>query len=169
MKFKCSFQIPRINIAAYAKVLDQRMREALAESLLTWLDTVVMSVPVWSGASRATFLALASTIGAPVDTAGDGPFDRTFVGRSNGRGELEIDQRAGRYAFVYGTTLPWLIWNEYFNANVDPDPTKWPPPAKLRTPGPYHFQEKGARAFLSYAEGVALPAVAPFVKAYPVR
>ena len=49
----------------------------------------------------------------------------------------QTDKTKGVYTFTYSTTLPWLVWNEYHDANVDPDPTKYPPPAKLKKPGPY--------------------------------
>jgi hypothetical protein len=52
---------------------------------------------------------------------------------------------------------------------VDPDPTKYPPPAKLHKPGPYGFQLKGVDAFQQVADRVRLPRVAPYVKAYTVK
>lgn len=165
MKFTHSFRAPRINVDAYKKALDKHMREALAQGLMEWLDACLLEIPNWTGASRATFWRLGETIGMSVGASGS----RVAIGHAAGSGSLNADSDKGVYTFTYGTTLPWLIWNEYHNANVDPDPTKYPPPAKLRKPGPYHFQEKGAKAFQKYAQSVSLPKVGPYVKSYPVK
>jgi hypothetical protein len=165
MKVTYSFYCPRIDVEAYRKTLDRQMREALAQGLMAWLDAALIEIPNWSGASRATFWRVAEIIGASVDASGP----RFAIGHAAGIGSSVMDASKGIYTFTYGTTLPWLVWNEYHNANVDPDPTKYPPPAKLLNPGPYGFQEKGARAFQRSAEDVRLPKVSPFVKSLPVR
>ena len=41
------------------------------------------------------------------------------------QGKLNLNEPPGHYTFTYQTSLPHLIWNEYHNANTDPDPTKW--------------------------------------------
>jgi hypothetical protein len=170
MRVKYSFRSPRIDVEAYRKTLDKQMKEALAQGLMAWLDAVLVEIPDWSGASRATFIQLASLIGHNVDAGGGAaPFNRVGEGISNGQGEMTTDQAKGLYTFTYGTTLPWLVWNEYHNANTDPDPTKWPSPSILHKPGPYRFQDKGARAFQKIADSVQLPKVAPFIKSSPVR
>jgi hypothetical protein len=170
MKVTYSFRYPRIDTEAYRKALDKHMRAALAESLMAWLDAVLVEIPNWSGASRATFIQVAGTINAQIEASRSGaPYDRVSEGLANSRGELTTDKGKGIYTFTYGTTLPWLVWNEYHNANIDQDATKWSPPAKLLKPGPYGFQEKGARAFQKVADTVRLPKVASFVKSYPVR
>ena len=51
------------------------------------------------------------------------------IGQLAGDGSMETDKKKGDYTFTYSTTLPWLIWNEYHNANVEPDPTMYLPPA----------------------------------------
>ena len=59
-----------------------------------------------------------------------------------------------RYTFTYTTTLPWLVTNENFNANL------WPN-FRLRKPGPYQFQLAGIDAFEELAKDVKLLPVVP--------
>jgi len=87
-------------------------------------------------------------------------------GRSVRDGGVTASKETGEYSFSYSTTLPWLIWNEYHNANVEPDPTLF---GRLTKPGPYNFQAVGARTFLAFADKVDLLPVAPYVKAERVK
>ena len=165
MKVTYCLRVPRINVDQYRTILDRHMKEALAEGLMAWLDAVLLEIPNWTGASRATFWRLAGLINVQVDASGP----RVGIGQLAGDGSLATDKAKGIYTFTYSTTLPWLIWNEYHNANVDPDPTKHPPPAKLHKPGPYGFQLKGIDAFQRVADNLTLPSVAPCVKSYTIK
>jgi hypothetical protein len=166
MKFTAQFNAPRLNLSDYRMALDRAMREAISQALMEWLNRVLDEIPDWTGASRATFVKLAESIGMGVThnlgRAGQG------IASSLGS-KLELDTPPGHYTFTYQTTLPWLIWNEYHNANEEPDPTKYPPPAKLHKPGPYEFQAKGLMAFIQFAKSVDLPAVGPFIVSKKVR
>jgi hypothetical protein len=169
MKCTGKFAAPRIDLDGYRAVLDKAMRETLAQALVEWLTRVLEEIPSWSGASRATFALLADTIGMSVPNA---PATNSRIGQGMSESigsKLSVNEPAGHYTFTYQTTLPWLIWNEYNDANVDPDPTKWPPPAVLKKPGPYEFQAKGLVAFLHFADGVRLPSVKPFIKAKTIK
>lgn len=167
MKFKYMYRQPSLNLEGYKEELDKVLREALKLGLISWFEAVVAEVPVWSGASRATFMKLAETIGWSVPVGGgSASINRAGIGAASGTGELVTDIQSGLYTFVYGTSLPWLIWNEYHNANVDPDPTLF---GKLRDPGPYNFQVKGKAAFLHSTGTITLPRVAPYVKSVAVR
>jgi len=176
MKFTAQFSTARIDVSAYRNTLDVHMKDAIAHGLMEWLEAVLAEIPVWSGASRATFVKLAQQISynlpvAPAAVkAAHGLFteriDRTWMGVAQSGGKLTADKATGEYTFTYSTTLPWLIWNEYHNANVDPDPTLF---YRLLEPGPYNFQVTGARAFLRFAEDVDLPPVKPHVRAVRVK
>ena len=170
MKFTAQFSVPRIDVSAYRNALDRHMKEAISQALLIWLEAVLAEIPVWSGASRATFQKLAGAVGyslpvAPVAVnAAHGLFtsriDRTGMGQASSAGEMVADKKTGEYTFTYSTTLPWLIWNEYHNANVDPDPTLF---YRLIKEGPYNFQAIGARAFLRFSDDIDLLPVKPFM------
>jgi hypothetical protein len=165
MKFNGQFSIPRIDVAAYRSALDQHMSDMIAQALMAWLEAVLAEIPVWSGASRATFVKLADSISYSLPITPT-VMDRTWKGEAQSDGSLTANKDTGEYSFTYGTTLPWLIWNEYHNANVEPDPTLF---GRLIKEGPYNFQAVGARAFLAFADKVDLLPVAPYVKAERVK
>lgn len=167
MKFTYTYRRPKLDLERFKKDLDKHMREMLALGLAAWLEVVTAEVPVWSGASRATFMKIAGEIGYPVSvTGGTAPMDRTGVGQAQSKGELIADINTGEYAFIYGTSLPWLIWNEYHNANIDPDPTLF---GRLRKPGPYEFQKKGTAAFIHETRQMGLPKLAPYIRSVSAR
>ena len=66
-----------------------------------------------------------------------------------------------RYTFTYTTTLPWLVTNENFNANL------WRT-LGCRKPGPYQFQLAGIDAFEELAKDVKLLPVTTKVKSIRV-
>jgi hypothetical protein len=165
MKFTASLAAPSLDLQGYRKALHQHMQDVLAQAVVTWLAAVLEEIPVWSGASRATFIPLASRVSYSVPIV-PRVIDRKGVGIASSAGPLEMDEEKGRYAFEYRTWLPWLVWNEYHNANVEPDPGLFD---RLLQPGPYNFQVKGYEAFQRVSQTVDLPAVASYVKSIRVK
>lgn len=155
MKFKARFGMPRLDLTGYRREVEDTLTEAVQDGAERWLEAALSRVPVWSAASHATFLKLASAIRytLPIEPAA---VDRRHIGQSRSEGGLDIDARKGRYTFFYTTSLAWLIWNEYHNANVTPDPTLI---HRLRDPGPYRFQMAAQEAFQRFAQSVRLPRV----------
>lgn len=166
MEFSATLFGLDFDIDGYKAALHEHMSRVIAEAATQWLGAVVQRIPVWSGASRATFVPLASLVGFEVNID---PVARTRfgLGLENAEGNVEADGGKGLYEFTYSTTLPHLIWNEFHNANIDPDPTKFPPPAELHNPGPYEFQKLGLQAFDQFASDVTLPDPSDFIKATP--
>ena len=149
MKFTGTLAAIRLDLAKYRYKMDKSLREATAHAIMEWLQaTVLAEVPVWSGASRATFLALARMIEYNIPIMPVVP-SRVARGAAESSGSLETDSTKGRYVFTYRTTLPWLIVNEYFDATV------WG--FHLWKRGPYDFQTKGQTAFHEFAKTVRLP------------
>ena len=166
MKFKCSLIAPRIDLAGYRAALHKQLSEAIVEAAHEWLDaTVVALIPEWSGASVSTFyhLSRAVNFSLTAGTAGIAP-DRRSDGRRDSDGGLDIDRAKGTYIFNYGTTLRWLIHNEYNTPDTDPNIF-----FRLKNPGPYHFQEAGAKAFRQYAQKVRLPDPRRHIKANQIK
>ncbi len=157
MKFTANLTASRIDISGYRAALKSEMSDVIARAVMAWMDEVLGPIPNWSGASRATFKPLADAIGSSVP---DAEGRRAFMGVAMSEGKLSIDEPPNQYTFTYATDLPWLIWNEYHNANVDPDPTLF---HKLRNPGPYHFQKLGMLAFNQFSKGVNLLSARPFI------
>src|SRR5271157_1935830 len=168
MKFKAQFVAPRFDVSGYRDALNKAMTEAISKALMEWLDSVLEKIPEWSGASRATFSTLAGTIGMAIPSSPTASAMSTVGSRvgegimSSAGSKLSLNEPPGQYTFTYQSNLPWLVWNEYNNANENPDPTKWPPPAVLLRPGPYESQAKGLMTFRQSSKGVSLPAAGPF-------
>lgn len=163
MRFKAKFEKPSVNLEGYKRRLQQLLIEAVAYGAYEWLDATTTLVPVWSGASRATFLHLARTVGYNLTgTRGGGGFapNRVPLGIANSEGEFN-SEKPGVVFFKYATTLRHLIFNEYNNANLGGDPKVF---SQLTNPGPYNFQAAGKEAFLKVAGRFDGPDVRKFIK-----
>lgn len=159
MKFKGTFKKVKINLSSYQRELEEFLMDAIAHAALEWLGATAEKIPVWSGASKATFLPLAHAIGAQL-IINPVVRPRLSLGLQNADGDITTSElSSGKVSFIYTTTLPHLIWNEFNNANITPDPTKLPDPIKLINPGPYKFQESGKLAFEKFAETLELPGI----------
>ena len=164
MKFKVRFRGFTVNEEAWRKRLNASMSKEIERAATVWLNaTVLLAIPVWSGASRATFLKLARAVSFPLTITGIkatrsdnsralGP----SVGFQQSKGKLEKDPRRGKFTFTYETSLFHLVFNEFNNANQNP--VAGGLFAKLKQPGPYNFQKVGRDAFEDYARtAVELP------------
>ena len=166
MKFRIRLQQPIIQQAEYLQRLDAYLSKHLKKAAQTWLNaTVLLAVPVWSGASHATFLKLARAVNHPLTITGikasakrgiakgtDGP----RLGFQKSKGEVSLGERPGLYTFTYETDLFRLVFNELNNANENKEAGRVF--SALRNPGPYGFQKIGEAAFKDYADyAVELP------------
>jgi hypothetical protein len=157
MKFTGTFEAPRLNFQRYQNALEEKLGHALGEAIRLWLGAVTKIVPVWSGASHGTFLKLASEVGFALTPTPSGirVRNRVNLGFNNSTGDINTDDFGkGVVTFTYATTLRHLIYNEFNNANVTPDPGLF---SRLIHEGPYHFQEAGQFVFKKYAATVRLP------------
>lgn len=155
MKFKSTWKGFILNAKAFLGSTDARMRLASEDAARIWLEHAIPAVPVWSGASRATFEQLASVVGVPVpiDIAPNAP-NRTALGRLNSRGGIERDGKFG-WRFYYENNLRYLAANETRNVQVGEYGVIW----GLRKPTPYNFQKAAEAAVREYAKTVKLPRV----------
>ncbi len=168
-------------MTSYMRALDAAMREAIAHGMFMYLQAVLARIPTWSGASRATFMQLASQISfnipiSPVAWSGGGKhakgtqhgalLNRIPLGESNGTGRLIIDANSGQYHFEYTNSLEYLTFNEYHDANAGGDPKVF---SRLKNPGPYDFQGKGRAAFEADAKSARLPSPFEHVKISVLR
>jgi len=159
MRFTCDLELPDFDLGRYQQTLANHMESVIKQAARTWLR-VASVIPVWSGESKATFRPLADLVQFPlIITPARHALRRPGI--SNDVGELNADVRRGLYDFQYATDLAHLIYNEFHNANIDPDPTLF---SRLRNPGPYHFQRRALSAFQTYARNVRLPDPRPHVR-----
>lgn len=162
MRLSATLQTPRINIAAYKKTLAEDMTAALTNAAFEWVLAATAEIPVWSGASHATFLLLAREIGFQLSIA-EAPNAprRVNYGLRNSEGSFEANPDSGRFQFSYETSLKHLIYNEFNNANVTPDPDLF---SRLLKPGPYQFQDRAREAYLRAIRGIGIPDPRKFIK-----
>lgn len=141
IKVRTKLEMPKLTRLAFTN-LDEYVKETIEEAARAWLRAALEIVPSWSGASRATFQALAAAVNEPVPIrrSNNAP-NRVALGRLYSRGGINKSGQAS-YNFYYETTLRYLVANE----------TKKVAPrteglfASLRTPTPYKFREAGNRA-----------------------
>lgn len=167
MRFTAHFESPVLDLNRYLNRLNEELSEVLARAAFEYIGATTAEIPVWSGASHATFLHLAREIGynLSISEAPNAP-RRVNYGLRNSEGSFEADKKSGRFSFTYATRLKHLVYNEFNNANIDPDPGLF---AQLITPGPYNFQSAGEAAFLRTISNVRLPDVRPFIKVKVLR
>lgn len=168
LKLSAKLQAPRLDVRGYKNELERRARETISLAIFQYVETATSIIPVWSGASLATFTELAALISLPLvitpsDTAHS---DETASGKTHGGAYLDIDKEGGRFQFVYQTDLPHLVWNEYHNANSEPDPGLF---GKLKNPGPYHFQKEAGKEVYHVFQRFQGPSVDKYIKVKRVK
>lgn len=157
MKFDVKFQSLLLDLTAYKAAMTKHLTKSLKIGGRKWIKATVLSTPIptWSGASRAAFQKLAVDLGTNVPI---GPLrsrqDRTSWGRTSSAGSgVFINSSAGKYYFVFKTTLPHLIYNE----SNPPIPGKYPRPwSNAVRFTPYGFVERGKQAWFAYARTITL-------------
>ena len=159
MKFTGTFKTLSINMASYTDRLNEVLEEAVKSSARAWLNATVMAViPVWSGASAATFQKLARAVSFPLTITGVAPQGAYgALGPSYGfqRSTGSVEVGGGKASFTYGTSLFHLVFNESQDGNVNKKAGRVF--SSLNNPGPYGFQELGKAAFEVEASKVRLP------------
>jgi len=162
MKFVATTYLIKFDKKAYLAHLKEEMEENAREAAAKWLKVVLMIIPTWSRASRATFEELAAFAGIDVSY---GPVlsdkDRFQLGRSTGRGGPDF-QKKNSYYFYYETDLRYLKWNE-FNKATKGDGSNWFSTHR-QGPGPYRFIDAGKAEFESFAQEVKLPNPMKFIE-----
>src|SRR5690606_12236487 len=112
MKFTAEIYQIHFDRRAYEKYLQEVMAETVKEAARSWLRTVLVIIPTWSRASRATFEELANAVGFDISY---GPIrskeDRLILGLTTGRGGVENKKTS--WHFFYETNLEYLTYNEY--------------------------------------------------------
>jgi hypothetical protein len=178
MRFTVNFKAPTIDTVKWLARLDTRLSKEIERAAVVWLNaTVLLAIPVWSGASRATFIKLARQVSFPLTITGIKSSADNFIaagvagprlGFQQSRGEVKKGTPQGVYTFTYGTTLFHLVFNEYQDANQNKAAGRVF--AELLEPGPYNFQEIGKDAFEDYVkDAVELPSPWRTIKTKSIR
>lgn len=161
MRFTSEVYLIDFDMDGYLSKLDSHMVETTKEAARKWLRTVVRLIPIWSRASIATFNELSEAVGFPINLGTNISFkDRLSLGLSTSSGGLKVDKFKS-YHFFYQTDLRYLAWNEFHKA-VKGDGSGWFS-SHRDGPGPYRFQDAGAREFESFSQEVMLPNPTSFI------
>jgi len=126
-----------------------------------WLTDAVFGtpIPIWSGASRASFARLAAKLnwyipsGPRVLTC---PFTRghAFGMKFDSGTEVYANKNIMYVGFQFATKLPHLLYNESNAPNPGPYPRPWSRGVRFT---PYNFENRVLRTWKRYAERQKLP------------
>ncbi len=146
MRFTGRLIAPRFDLDANRKKLDEACRQAIAAAIREFLTAALARIPTWSGASRATFVKLAATVGDSVPISPVVPSQES-LGISESDGMLTIE--GATYVFHYETTLKRLNVNEVADATAFG--------FRLKNPGPYESLPAAVAAALHALEDFSYP------------
>jgi hypothetical protein len=160
MKFRANLKRLELFPRSGAKAIDEYVHGLIEDAARVWLDAALAIVPAWSGASRATFEALASSIqyNVEIDVKDTAP-DRIALGRLFSAGGIQR-VGTGHWEFYYQTRLEYLIANETKNVKAGEYGLK----GKTIVPTPYQFREAASKAVEEYIRNVESLAVANLIR-----
>jgi len=166
-RIRATLRAPEIRLGAYKAAFANAAEANIAQSAFVWVSTAVAIIPVWSGASRATFEKLASDISFNFENTPKSPgIDARDVGRAESEGGVSSDRNNGVFRFTYATSLEHLIFNENNDANQGGDPNVF---FRLINPGPYNFVEQANDAARPVLEDFVPPNVEAYITVRQVR
>lgn len=135
-----------LQLADFIRELEQRAARTLREAAREYIFTSISIIPVYGGASHATFVALADAIDVPLQI---NPVARSTISQGLQSSSGEFNNDAPSFSFVYETDLPHL------NVNEREDATRFG--FRLITPGPYNFRAIAGAAAQSVLDSFTPP------------
>jgi hypothetical protein len=149
------------DMKAIKRDLFHRMIFINEEAGQTWVEEAVYGtpIPIWSGASRASFARLAAKLGWYVPSGPrvkTCPFSRghDFGMKYDGGTEVYKNRKEWYVGFQYATKLPHLIYNESNSPNPGPYPQPWSTRVRYT---PYNFEGRALKAWKKVAKKAKLP------------
>lgn len=124
------------------KLLEAKSFEIVKAAIIEWINVAEQIIPIWSGESRGTLIAVGELVGHQVSGIGTTsglrkPPNRWRDGEKQTRTSL-VFKRA-KWTFLYQHQVPQLEVNE------DHDARQWG--FRLINPGPYNFINQANEAF----------------------
>jgi hypothetical protein len=154
MKFTFEYNTFHLSTSIYKKELSDKLKQSLIDGGIVWLNAARAIIPIWSGAAHGTFLKLAQKLGTSFSIGG-GVSWLTGPAYGEARSAAKLTTWGGSYILEYSTSLWHLVYNEYNNANANKEESHVF--SSLKTPTPYHFQERAGAMFRDFASRVRLP------------
>lgn len=108
MPLKVKVRYPKIDRGKTSDLVHETLTKAAIDAAKTFVFTATTIVPVWSGASKASFLKLASqvAVGLAISPRADAP-NRIPLGIETSTGYL-ILSRGRSYSFVWSSDLDYI-------------------------------------------------------------
>lgn len=168
-RFIPEFYFIDLDLGAYKQAAFNAMININERAGKEWIESAVFStpIPIWSGASRATFENLAKELGTHIPTgppAANAP-DRTSLGKSSSTSRV-IENKGTMYVgFIYSTSLAYLNYNEYNKAVAGPYPRPYSNRVRFT---PYFFQARASAAWREIAQQAKLPDPLRYLRKTPM-
>ncbi|KKL16061.1 hypothetical protein LCGC14_2499360 [marine sediment metagenome] len=152
MKFTGHFTGPVFDLEAWKAELRTHLEAKLYEYVREWLRAVTGRVPVWSGMSQASLLAISEMVGGRLVIS---PKVKSRVPKGRALGTATPSITDSDFTITVVTKVPHYTSQEYRKSPVGGSPS-----------APWFSLFAGAEAFRAIAQDLHLPPVhfKPFVK-----
>lgn len=106
-----------MDIRSFTRELESRVSDLRDVGMRVFSQNTFAHIPVWSGASAASILPLASLVGLPLSVSPiafapqDYPFGDPYHGTSKGM-DLQESEKIDYYGFSYTTKVPQFVMFE---------------------------------------------------------
>jgi len=154
--YKMELPMDKINTLLFHEMI--RINEKAGQA---WLFEAVFAtpIPIWSGASRASFAILASKLGTYIPSGPRVPGCPFTNGHATGKKydtgtQVYKDKGKSYVGFQFATRLPHLIYNENFSPTPGPYPAPWSNAVRFT---PYNFEGRALKAWKTVAKKAKLP------------
>jgi len=100
-----------IDLDKTIKELDKVMKDFTLQTLTVFVTHSTDPIPVWSGASRASFKKLAAIVRTRIDIQPVAPFppgSRIGLGEATSTGTVFTDSNAGEYGWEWSSDLDYI-------------------------------------------------------------
>jgi hypothetical protein len=164
MKWTTTFVSIEFDTAAYNKVLLNALIALNERAGKAWITEAVQGTPIptWGGASRGTFLRLATELKCPISIGKIEGKKNINLGVYSAAGSGVVEDKKKPYVgFIYTTALRHLAYNEYNKAVAGKYPQPWSDKVRFT---PYGFQSRALDAWEVEAKTAKLPDPMKYIK-----
>lgn len=152
MKITGQFRGVRLDLRAWKRKIRKELEQKLNEAVLAWLEGVTGRVPVWSGMSQASLLAVTQMVGGTLVIS---PRVTSRIPQGAALGTAEKTLTATDYTITIATSVPHYTFQESSKSSRGGSPT-----------APWQSLLAGAARFRETARSIQLPGLVfkPVVK-----
>lgn len=110
-KVRVKVRYPRPDTKKTQTAINETMARFVIDTMRVWVLETTQPIPVWSGASRASFLFLAAKAFTSITinpVAPDPPGSRITLGITEATSEVIADQSKGEYGWTWESSLEYI-------------------------------------------------------------